>query len=152
MSIDGTVFAFRRVSVQTQVRWLLPNSIEYRRQTFSDSQLVDTNRKLSKVGIWSKILFGGQMLFPMPNRILGSGNLISGSGNSASIPLIIYIYKEERLCLSVSVCLNAFAQFSRYKAETLQVGRGRPGTGHGGVKNFGGAPGGWGHTHDILTL
>ena len=61
----------------------------------------------------------------------------------------VYIYKEERLCLclslslSVSVCLNAFAQFSRYRAETLQVGRGRPGTGHGGVKNFGGAPG-WG--------
>ena len=48
------------------------------------------------------------------------------------------------LSLSVSVCLNAFAQFSRYKAETLQVGRGLPGTGRGGVKNCGGAAGrGW---------
>ena len=26
------------------------------------------------------------------------------------------------------------SQFSRYRAETLQVGRRRPGTGHGGVK------------------
>ena len=33
--------------------------------------------------------------------------------------------------LYVTVCLNAFAQFSRYRVETLQVGRGQPGTGHG---------------------
>ena len=46
------------------------------------------------------------------------------------------------ICLCLSVCLNAFAQFSRYRAEILQVGRGRPGTGRGGVKNCGGAPGG----------
>ena len=55
------------------------------------------------------------------------------------------------LSVSVSVCLDAFAQFSRYRAETLQVGQGGPGTGRGGVKNFGGAPGegvggGGGHT------
>ena len=56
----------------------------------------------------------------------------------------------------MSVCLDAFAQFSRYRAETLQVGQGGPGTGRGGVKNFGGAPGegvgvGVGR-HNILTL
>ena len=54
------------------------------------------------------------------------------------------------LSLSLSVCLDAFAQFSRYRAETLQVGHGGPGTGRGGVKNFGGAPwggvGGWAYT------
>ena len=33
---------------------------------------------------------------------------------------IFYIYKED--CLSLSVCLNVFAQFSRYRAETVQVG------------------------------
>ena len=41
------------------------------------------------------------------------------------------------LSVSVSVCLNAFAQFSRYRSETLQVGRGRPGTGRGGDKIVG---------------
>ena len=55
--------------------------------------------------------------------------------------------------MSLSVCLNAFAQFSRYRAETLQVGHGGPGIGRGGVKNFEGAPGGGGgHTHNILTF
>ena len=48
------------------------------------------------------------------------------------------------VCLSVSVCLNAFAHFLRYRAENLQVGRGRPGTGRGGVKNCGGPRGGVG--------
>ena len=57
-------------------------------------------------------------------------------------PIIIYIYKEE--CLRLCVCFNAFVQFSRYRAETLQVGRGRPGTGRGGVKNYGDASGGGG--------
>ena len=33
---------------------------------------------------------------------------------------ILYICKED--CLSLSVYLNAFAQFSRYRAETSQVG------------------------------
>ena len=37
------------------------------------------------------------------------------------------------------------AQFSKYRAETLQVGRGQPGAGRGGVKNFRGAPG-WAYT------
>ena len=76
-----------------------------------------------------------------------------------AIVCIIYIYKEDCLCLclSLSVSMHAFAQFSRYRAETLQVGRGRPGTGRGGVKKFGGAPGsgvggGDGHTHNMLTL
>ena len=46
--------------------------------------------------------------------------------------------------VSVCLCLNAFAQFSRYRAETLQVGRGRPGTGRGRVKNCGSAAGGGG--------
>ena len=50
----------------------------------------------------------------------------------------------KRITVSVSVilsfCLDAFAQFSRYRAETLQVGRGRPGTGRGGVKIVGVAP------------
>ena len=54
----------------------------------------------------------------------------------------IYIYKEDCLCLSVSVCLNEFAQFSRCRAETLQVGRGRPGTGRGGDQIVGGATAG----------
>ena len=63
----------------------------------------------------------------------------------------IYIYKEDCLsvCLSLSLsfCLNAFAQFSRYKAETLQVVRGQPEAGRGGVTNFGGTPGwGWAYT------
>ena len=62
----------------------------------------------------------------------------------------IYIYKEDWLSVCLSFCLNAFAEFSRYRAETLQVGRGRPGAGRGGVKNFGGTPGG-GDTHNILT-
>ena len=48
---------------------------------------------------------------------------------------IIFIYKED--CLSLSVCLDAFAQFSIYRAATLQAGRGRPGTGRGGVKIVG---------------
>ena len=67
-------------------------------------------------------------------------------GNPASISLkrIVCLSLSVCLCLSVSVCLNAFAQFSRYRAETLQVGQGGPGTGRGGVKNFGGAPGGGG--------
>ena len=43
--------------------------------------------------------------------------------------------------LSVSMHSNAFAQFSRYRAETLQVGRGQPRRGRGGVKNVGSAPG-----------
>ena len=43
----------------------------------------------------------------------------------------IYIYKED--CLSLSVCLNAFAQFSRYKVQTSQTGQGLCGTGRGGV-------------------
>ena len=56
--------------------------------------------------------------------------------------MIIYIYKEDCLSLpvavAVSVCLNAFAQFSRYtRAEILQVGRGRHWTGRGGVKTVG---------------
>ena len=66
---------------------------------------------------------------------------------------IIYIYKEDCLCcLSVSVCLDAFAQFSRYRAETLQVGQGGPGTGRGGVKNFGGSHrgGGLGWAYTIV--
>ena len=41
------------------------------------------------------------------------------------------------VCLSLSVCLYAFAQFSRYRAETLQVGRERPGIGRGGVQIVG---------------
>ena len=41
------------------------------------------------------------------------------------------------VCLCLSFCLNAFAQFSRYRAETLQVGRGQPGAGRGDVENFG---------------
>ena len=49
------------------------------------------------------------------------------------------------VCLSVCLCpsVSMHSQFSRYRAETLQVGRGRPGTGRGGVKNVGGAPGGY---------
>ena len=63
------------------------------------------------------------------------------------INLSISIKRIVCLCLCLSVCLNAFAQFSRYRVETLQVGLGRPGTGRGGVKHFGGAPGwGWGST------
>ena len=57
--------------------------------------------------------------------------------NLSSVSAIsIYIYKEDCLSvclsLSVSVCLDAFAQFSRYRAETLQVGQGGPGTGRPG--------------------
>ena len=52
----------------------------------------------------------------------------------------IYIYKEDYL--SVSVCLNVFKQFSRYRAETLQVGQGPPGTGRGRVKIVGYSCGG----------
>ena len=46
--------------------------------------------------------------------------------------------------VSVSVCLNAFAQFSRYRAETLQVSRGLPGIGRGRVKIVGMLLGGGG--------
>ena len=47
----------------------------------------------------------------------------------------------DRRTHGMSFCLNAFAQLSRYRAETLQVGRGRSGTGRERVKNFEGAPG-----------
>ena len=40
------------------------------------------------------------------------------------------------VCLSVSVYLNAFAQFTRYKARTSQAGRGLSGKGRAGVDNF----------------
>ena len=58
------------------------------------------------------------------------------------------------LSLSLSFCLNAFAQFSRYWAETLQVGRGQHGPGRGRIKKFESARGGGGggHTHNNLTL
>ena len=46
--------------------------------------------------------------------------------------------------VSVSDSLDAFAQFSRYRAETLQVGRGRPRTGRGWVKIVGVLLGGGG--------
>ena len=36
-----------------------------------------------------------------------------------------------------SLFLDAFAQFSRYRAETLQVVQGRPGRSRGGVKILG---------------
>ena len=49
----------------------------------------------------------------------------------------IYIYKEDCLyvCLSVSVavCLNAFAQFSRYRVQTSQERQWITGTGRRGV-------------------
>ena len=45
----------------------------------------------------------------------------------------IYIYKEDCLCLSLSFCLNAFAQFSRYEVQTSQTGQGLSGAGCGGV-------------------
>ena len=38
--------------------------------------------------------------------------------------------------VSVSMCLDAFKQFSRYKAETLHSGVGLPRTGRGGVNNL----------------
>ena len=54
------------------------------------------------------------------------------------------------LCLSVSMQSHSFQDT---EAETSQVGRGRPGTDHGGVTNFGGAPGwGWGHPNNSLAL
>ena len=51
------------------------------------------------------------------------------------------------VCSSVSMHSHSFQD----RAETLQVGQGRPRAGRGGVKNFGGAPGG-GDTHNISTL
>ena len=52
---------------------------------------------------------------------------------------LIFIYKEDCLygCLSVSisVCLNAFAQFSRYEAQTSQAGQELGGAGCAGVEN-----------------
>ena len=39
-------------------------------------------------------------------------------------------------CLSVCLCLNALAQFSRYEAQTSQAGRGLGGTDLGGTDNF----------------
>ena len=55
--------------------------------------------------------------------------------------VVIYIYKEDCLSLSLSVCLNAFVQFSRYRAETLQVGPGREGVQNLGVHWGGGGAG-----------
>ena len=43
------------------------------------------------------------------------------------------------VCLCPSVSMHSHS-FQDTDAETLQVGRGRPGTGRGGVKNVGGAP------------
>ena len=54
----------------------------------------------------------------------------------------IYIYKED--CLSLSFCLDAFSQFSRYRAETSQIGRGLPGQGRRGLKILGVHRGGGG--------
>ena len=47
---------------------------------------------------------------------------------------IIYIYMS--VCLSLSFCLNAFAQFLRYRAETSQVRQWLSVTGRGAVDDF----------------
>ena len=77
-------------------------------------------------------------------RLFARWRLAKPRSMMTSMPSI-YIYKEDVsvtvchcLSLSVSVCLTAFAQFPRYRADTLQVGRGRPGTRRGeGLKNCG---------------
>ena len=61
----------------------------------------------------------------------------------ARLPITIKIIISISIKRIVSVCLNEFAQSSRYRTENLQVGRGRPETSRGGDKNCEGAPG-WG--------
>ena len=71
-------------------------------------------------------------------EVIRNGHAFVTSWNIENYYLSISMKRIVCMSLSLSFFLNAFAQFSRYRAETLQVGRGRSGIGRGWVRNVGG--------------